>query len=72
MTLDDFSNGFDSLLGSYTIGNALAFNEYEKSVWLTQAQEEYAGIPLFRTLHHFLSRQREKRDKARKKQYLGL
>lgn len=42
MTLDDFSNGFDSLLGSYTIGNALAFNEYEKSVWLTQAQEEYA------------------------------
>lgn len=42
MTLDDFSNGFDTLLGSITVGNPLVFDEYEKSVFLTKAQEQLA------------------------------
>lgn len=40
MTLDDFSNGFDTLLGSYTVDNPLVFDEYVKSLFLTKAQKE--------------------------------
>jgi hypothetical protein len=50
MTLDDFSNRFDILVSSYRrfkdfdnkeILDSVEFNEYEKSVFLTSAQEEY-------------------------------
>lgn len=46
MTVQDFSNGFDTLLASYNhragFGeqDKLAFDEYEKSQFLTKAQEE--------------------------------
>lgn len=46
MTTEEFSNEFDTLLGSYSVrqgfgedSNPLNFNEYEKSVFLTEAQE---------------------------------
>ena len=51
MTLDDFSTGFDTLLSSYlnTAGFGASsskadinLDEYEKSQFLTKAQEEYA------------------------------
>lgn len=49
MNLQDFSNGFDTLIGVYTrqtsfgkeaTGIDIAFDEYEKSFFLTKAQEE--------------------------------
>ena len=49
MRRNDFSNGFDTLLNSFAhsaqFGNAnsqadIALDEYEKSLFLTQAQEE--------------------------------
>lgn len=43
MTTDEFSNEFDILANSYSdsIGNQLLkFDEYEKSIFLTQAQEQ--------------------------------
>lgn len=49
MTIDEFSNSFDTLVNSYAhrieFGNQisnydLAFDEYEKSVFLTKAQED--------------------------------
>lgn len=42
MTLDDFSNGFDTLLNSYASNGtaSVALDEYEKSFFLTKAQEE--------------------------------
>lgn len=41
MTTEEFSNEFDVLLNSYgDIGTSLAINEYEKSVLLTEVQEE--------------------------------
>lgn len=46
MTINEFSNEFDTLIQSYISKtefgniNTLAFDEYEKSVFLTQAQEE--------------------------------
>lgn len=46
MTVEDFSNRFDTLINSYarTYGfgqqDLLAFDEYEKSVFLTKAQEQ--------------------------------
>lgn len=46
MTLEDFSNEFDTLIQSYNnnqpfgITDRLSFNEYDKSVFLTKAQEE--------------------------------
>lgn len=42
MTTQEFSNGFDTLLNSYATQNsiqAIALDEYEKSVFLTEAQE---------------------------------
>lgn len=51
MTRENFSNGFDTLLNSFAhsaqFGNAnsqadIALDEYEKSLFLTQAQEEEA------------------------------
>ncbi len=51
MTLSDFSNGFDTLLNSYSATanfgeeisrQTIALDEYEKSVFLTKAQEELA------------------------------
>jgi hypothetical protein len=48
MTLQEFSNGFDTLLNSYGRNNTfglsynLAFDEYEKSQFLTEAQKEIA------------------------------
>lgn len=48
MTVQEFSNGFDTLLNSYGRNNAfglsynLAFDEYEKSQFLTEAQKELA------------------------------
>jgi len=49
MTTDEFSNGFDVLASSYyteggfttSDSSLLAFNEYEKSLFLTQAQKQY-------------------------------
>ena len=47
MTLEEFSNEFDTLINSYDntsqfgiTSSNVEFNEYEKSVFLTQAQEE--------------------------------
>lgn len=49
MTIDEFSNSFDTLLNSYalisnfgeeTSKQTITLDEYEKSVFLTQAQEE--------------------------------
>ena len=47
MTIEEFSNEFDVLLNSYAtqfseglVPNLLEFDEYEKSVFLTKAQEE--------------------------------
>ncbi len=40
MTIEEFSNQFDLLLNSYSKDGALVLNEYEKSVFLTKAQEE--------------------------------
>lgn len=49
MTLEEFSNGFDALVNSYRrfrgfdrqeALDSIEFNEYEKSVFLTKAQEE--------------------------------
>lgn len=47
MTPEEFSNGFDVLMNSYSVPdpfgtslNPLNFDEYEKSVFLTKAQEE--------------------------------
>lgn len=49
MTTEEFSNGFDVLINSYSSSepfgfsqNPLSFDEYEKSVFLTKAQEEIA------------------------------
>lgn len=50
MTLEEFSNEFDVLLQSYSnLNMPLKFDEYEKSVFLTQAQNDlvkefYTGI----------------------------
>lgn len=38
MTTDEFSTGFDVLLNSYSQGVSLAINDYEKSIYLTEAQ----------------------------------
>lgn len=43
MTTQEFSNGFDTLLSSYSspiLMNSFTFDEYEKSQFLTVAQEE--------------------------------
>jgi hypothetical protein len=41
MTIEDFSNGFDVLLNSYNYGETqITLNEYEKSFFLTKAQDE--------------------------------
>lgn len=49
MTLEEFSDGFDTLVNSYRrfkdfdkqeILDSIDFNEYEKSLYLTEAQEE--------------------------------
>jgi len=49
MTLEEFSNGFDTLVSSYRrfkdfdkqeMLDSIEFDEYEKSLWLTKAQEE--------------------------------
>lgn len=47
MTTQEFSDEFDTILNSYIVSNAfgqvdnpLSFDEYEKSVFLTKAQEE--------------------------------
>lgn len=57
MTLDEFSNEFDSLINSSSIP-LLSFDEYEKSVFLTNAQEivvkglyngTLTGVPFERT-----------------------
>lgn len=47
MTNREFSNGFDTLVNSYASqeffgqsSNPLNFDEYEKSIFLTKAQEE--------------------------------
>lgn len=50
MTLEEFSNGFDTLVNSYKrfkdfdkkeLLDSIEFNEYEKSLYLTKTQEEY-------------------------------
>lgn len=50
MQIEDFSAGFDTLLGSYTVASPfdstdnpvlIELDEYEKSLFLTRAQEEY-------------------------------
>ena len=49
MTLEEFSNGFDTLVNSYRrfkdfdkqeMLDSIEFDEYEKSFYLTKAQEE--------------------------------
>ena len=43
MTTNEFSQAFDTLISAYndtTLGDKLSFNEYEKSVFLTKAQDE--------------------------------
>lgn len=41
MTLKEFSNEFDVLYNNIMSNAAPGLNEYEKSVFLTQAQEEF-------------------------------
>ena len=41
MSIEDFSHEFDILLNSYDTSAGVTLNEYEKSVFLTKAQEEY-------------------------------
>ena len=41
MSIEDFSHEFDILLNSYDASAGVTLNEYEKSVFLTKAQEEY-------------------------------
>ena len=41
MSIEDFSHEFDILLNSYDTSIGVTLNEYEKSVFLTKAQEEY-------------------------------
>ena len=40
MDLNEFSNNFDVLLNSFSEGNSIELDEYEKSIFLTTAQEE--------------------------------
>lgn len=48
MTTEEFSNGFDVLVNSYSVNlpegmedtHTMTFNEHEKSVFLTKAQQE--------------------------------
>lgn len=48
MTTEEFSNGFDILVNSYSVNlpfgmedtHTMTFNEYEKSIFLTKAQQE--------------------------------
>lgn len=40
MTTLEFSNAFDTLLNSYSSDNSITLDEYEKSVYLTKAQED--------------------------------
>lgn len=45
MTIKEFSEGFDAMIASYAISEKIAqeffsFDEYEKSIFLTKAQEE--------------------------------
>ena len=40
MTIQEFSDSFDTLLNSFDNINSITFDEYEKSVFLTKAQEE--------------------------------
>ena len=41
MTTKEFSDAFDTMLNSYSdFSSILAFDEYEKSLFLTQAQEQ--------------------------------
>lgn len=49
MTIEDFSNGFDTLCNSYIRNNPygltmsdIRFDEYEKSLFLTKAQQDFA------------------------------
>lgn len=49
MTTEEFSNEFDIMVSAFVLTNPLSFNEYEKSIFLTEAQEEivlgyYKGI----------------------------
>ena len=39
MTLEELSNEFDVIVNSYDNSRSLVFNEYEKSIYLTKAQE---------------------------------
>lgn len=39
MTLEELSNEFDVIINSYDNSQSLIFNEYEKSIYLTKAQE---------------------------------
>ena len=39
MTLEGLSNEFDVIINSYDNSQSLVFNEYEKSIYLTKAQE---------------------------------
>ena len=39
MTLEELSNEFDIIINSYDNSQSLVFNEYEKSIYLTKAQE---------------------------------
>ena len=43
MTTREFSQAFDALVAAYNdtaLGDKLSFDEYEKSVFLTKAQDE--------------------------------
>lgn len=61
MTLSEFSDGFDTLVGSYRrfkdfdrleILDSIEFDEYEKSLYLTKAQKEIV-ISLYDGKNHF-------------------
>lgn len=40
MKVEEFSNEYDTLLNSFSNSESIALDEYEKSVYLTQAQEQ--------------------------------
>ena len=58
MNTTEFSNEFDVLLSSFTTGNSIVLDEYEKSVFLTQAQEQIV-IELYTGKYDGLSFERE-------------
>ena len=42
MTLENFSDGMSTLLNSHGVGDQIVLDEYEKSFFLTKAEQDIA------------------------------